>query len=369
MTLPLGAVQLAVVSFIVGPMAVVAVALRLWSRYLQRRNLAANDYMALVALVLAESALSVFLAGRFVEYLAPSNWRDNILNSHFTQSSWLCSWLRNSSRRACSNGASKVRFAHEGGLMGISQSSTLHSRLIVFHHLFSFSCLPNYCGPWQTRVSRHQYCISTWTSFLIRPFAACAMVPYSSLLRISPWYWSKPLRFANLCNTTGINQLKGIAPVKALLTSLQELSISLSTLSLWYYRCLWFSTCNWFYPKKLPSLQCSALGLCKCPSSHFLCLLLLMYVFLSSRNRLLTTFMLARICVVSLLRVIWLWNWNLADLTYTVTPGAIYSVLEPTPGVVNACLPTIKPAITELFGAYVLIPCKAFPISILETLD
>ncbi|KAJ6024063.1 hypothetical protein N7540_004860 [Penicillium herquei] len=56
-------------------------------------------------------------------------------------------------------------------------------------------------------------------------------------------------------------------------------------------------------------------------------------------------------CVISLLRVVWLWTWNLADLTYTVTPGAIYSVLEPTLGVVNACLPTIKPAINRIFGA------------------
>ncbi|KAI9034893.1 uncharacterized protein KD926_005157 [Aspergillus affinis] len=65
MALPLGAVQLAVISFIVGPMAIIAVALRLWSRYLQRRTLAATDYLALVALVLAESALSVFLAAGF----------------------------------------------------------------------------------------------------------------------------------------------------------------------------------------------------------------------------------------------------------------------------------------------------------------
>lgn len=35
---------------------------------------------------------------------------------------------------------------------------------------------------------------------------------------------------------------------------------------------------------------------------------------------------------MSLLRVIWLWTWDLADMTYTVTPGAIYSVLEPTLG-------------------------------------
>jgi hypothetical protein len=71
MTVPLGAVRLAVLSFIVGPMAIVAVALRLWSRHLQRRNLAANDYLALVALVLAESALSVFLAGRFIDIEIP----------------------------------------------------------------------------------------------------------------------------------------------------------------------------------------------------------------------------------------------------------------------------------------------------------
>lgn len=53
---------------------------------------------------------------------------------------------------------------------------------------------------------------------------------------------------------------------------------------------------------------------------------------------------------MSLMRVLWLLNWDLTDMTYTVTPGAIYSVLEPTPGVVNACLPTIKPAINRLLG-------------------
>ncbi|KAJ5622002.1 hypothetical protein N7528_005234 [Penicillium herquei] len=65
MTLPLGAIQVAVVSFIVGPMAIVAVALRLWSRYLQRRKLAIHDYLVLIALLIAESAVSVFLAAGF----------------------------------------------------------------------------------------------------------------------------------------------------------------------------------------------------------------------------------------------------------------------------------------------------------------
>lgn len=63
MTLPLGAIQLAVVSLIVGPMSIVAVALRLWSRYLQNTRLAIHDYLAIAALFLAEACVSVFLAG------------------------------------------------------------------------------------------------------------------------------------------------------------------------------------------------------------------------------------------------------------------------------------------------------------------
>ena len=83
---------------------------------------------------------------------------------------------------------------------------------------------------------------------------------------------------------------------------------------------------------------------------------------------------LTRICVISLLRVVWLWTWNLADMTYTVTPGAIYSVLEPNLGVINACLPTIKPAINELFGSYVPLLCyltvwQGFLMSILKALS
>ncbi|CAI6019504.1 unnamed protein product [Clonostachys chloroleuca] len=56
------------------------------------------------------------------------------------------------------------------------------------------------------------------------------------------------------------------------------------------------------------------------------------------------------ICVLSLLRVIWIWNWDLTDLTYTVVPIAIWSALEPALGVVNACLPTMMPALTYMFG-------------------
>lgn len=64
MTLPLGAIQLAVVSLIVAPLSIVAVALRLWSRYLQNTRLAIHDYLAIAALLLAEACVSIFLAGK-----------------------------------------------------------------------------------------------------------------------------------------------------------------------------------------------------------------------------------------------------------------------------------------------------------------
>lgn len=43
-------------------------------------------------------------------------------------------------------------------------------------------------------------------------------------------------------------------------------------------------------------------------------------------------------------------TWDQSDLTYSGTIGTILTVLEPTLGVVNACLPTIMPAVKELFG-------------------
>ncbi|KAK0634285.1 hypothetical protein B0T17DRAFT_1739 [Bombardia bombarda] len=58
----------------------------------------------------------------------------------------------------------------------------------------------------------------------------------------------------------------------------------------------------------------------------------------------------AVICLLSLLRVIWLVSWDLNDQTYSGVPGVIYSTLEPVLGVVNACLPTIRPALNRLFG-------------------
>ncbi|KAI1352215.1 hypothetical protein F5Y01DRAFT_304100 [Xylaria sp. FL0043] len=58
----------------------------------------------------------------------------------------------------------------------------------------------------------------------------------------------------------------------------------------------------------------------------------------------------AVIIIISLLRVLSLVSWNLDDVTYVFTRIAIYSIVEPTAGVVNACLPVIKPALQTIAG-------------------
>ncbi|KAI0845129.1 hypothetical protein F5Y00DRAFT_247109 [Daldinia vernicosa] len=58
----------------------------------------------------------------------------------------------------------------------------------------------------------------------------------------------------------------------------------------------------------------------------------------------------AIICILSLLRILSVLAWDLTDITYSNVRLNIYSELEPTLGVVNACLPTIKPALNFIFG-------------------
>ncbi|KAI0424683.1 hypothetical protein F5Y09DRAFT_335560 [Xylaria sp. FL1042] len=58
----------------------------------------------------------------------------------------------------------------------------------------------------------------------------------------------------------------------------------------------------------------------------------------------------AVICIISLFRIIALSNWDLDDVTFGSAEISIYSSVEPTLGVVNACLPTIKPALYKLWG-------------------
>lgn len=57
------------------------------------------------------------------------------------------------------------------------------------------------------------------------------------------------------------------------------------------------------------------------------------------------------ICVLSLLRVIYLHNWDLNDVTYSSTTISIFSILEPTLGVINASLPVMKPAFNMILNS------------------
>ena len=73
---------------------------------------------------------------------------------------------------------------------------------------------------------------------------------------------------------------------------------------------------------------------------------------ISPRGRLTLSLMIHatyRICIISLQRVIWFKNWNLADLSYTSVGGIYWSILEPSLGIVNACLPTMQPVLRLLF--------------------
>jgi membrane protein implicated in regulation of membrane protease activity len=63
MALPLGAVQIAVVSFIAYTLATVALGLRFWSRALLKLPLRSADYMIILAMVNTSGAVAVFLAG------------------------------------------------------------------------------------------------------------------------------------------------------------------------------------------------------------------------------------------------------------------------------------------------------------------
>ncbi|KAI1178498.1 hypothetical protein F4777DRAFT_576032 [Nemania sp. FL0916] len=56
----------------------------------------------------------------------------------------------------------------------------------------------------------------------------------------------------------------------------------------------------------------------------------------------------ALVCLISLLRVLSIMRLRESDRTYTGISFSIYSVLEPTLGVVNACLPTTRPALNRL---------------------
>ena len=68
---------------------------------------------------------------------------------------------------------------------------------------------------------------------------------------------------------------------------------------------------------------------------------------------------LYRICIITIMRVVVIYNLDLADFTYSAASLSIWSILEPTLGIINACLPLIRPACQEVFKSNVFAWSKA----------
>ncbi|KAF2260595.1 hypothetical protein CC78DRAFT_472559, partial [Lojkania enalia] len=58
----------------------------------------------------------------------------------------------------------------------------------------------------------------------------------------------------------------------------------------------------------------------------------------------------ALICIISIARVVAIKKLNFADVTYDIVLDNTTTALEPTLGVINACLPLLKPVVSKLSG-------------------
>lgn len=68
MALPLGAIQLAVVSFVTLTLAIVATILRIWSKYLQNHSLAIHDYLAVAGMFFTAATVAVYVTGELLQH-------------------------------------------------------------------------------------------------------------------------------------------------------------------------------------------------------------------------------------------------------------------------------------------------------------
>lgn len=55
-----------------------------------------------------------------------------------------------------------------------------------------------------------------------------------------------------------------------------------------------------------------------------------------------------RICIISILRIKYLKDLNPHNITYSVAPEGLFTLLEPTLGIISACLSVIRPVISKL---------------------
>jgi hypothetical protein len=70
------------------------------------------------------------------------------------------------------------------------------------------------------------------------------------------------------------------------------------------------------------------------------------------------------ICIVSLLRVVYISRMDLHDFAYTYADLGMWSIVEPQLGVINACLPVMRPIIHQAMKSKAyqrLVPSSAGP--------
>ncbi|KAK5634996.1 hypothetical protein RRF57_010708 [Xylaria bambusicola] len=260
-------VQVTVAAFIGTPLALIALGLRLWSRRVQRVSLAFNDYMAIVAMVLASATVSLYVfigaTGKHAVELIMTNPDILILYAKFALSGEI--------------------------LWAAANTSVKFSILSLYTIIFPGKTFHRVC------YAAMAVSIAFFTSVFLEAFLLCQPVQFN---------WDKTIPNGKCQNQTLAYLVSGIINVV-----IDAFIVALPLPKLYHLQIP--------LPKRIAIGAMFGLG--------------------------------ALICILSLLRILSIPAWDLTDPTYTGTGITVYSILEPTLGVVNACLPTMRPALGVIF--------------------
>ncbi|KAI1366368.1 hypothetical protein F5Y08DRAFT_136854 [Xylaria arbuscula] len=270
MGLPIQGAQVVIVAFLSTPLALLALGLRLWSRRLQGMALAFNDYIVIVATLIATATVSICLADVFIGAIGVHSAELVATKPHVL--------------------SLYIIFTIPGEILWAAANTCVK---------FSILSLYTIIFPGRTfhRICYAMMGISTayFISVLFEAFILCKPVQYN---------WDKTIP-GGQCHNQNLAYL--IAGITNLVIDAFIVALPLPKL----------------YGLQIP---------------------------LAKRVAIAAMFGLsALICVLSLLRILSVEAWDLTDPTYTGTGITAYSILEPTLGVVNACLPTLRPALGMLF--------------------
>ncbi|KAF2970765.1 hypothetical protein GQX73_g2805 [Xylaria multiplex] len=276
-----------IVAFITTPLAIVALGLRLWSRRLQKVALGFNDYMAIQAMIFAAATVSVVLAGKiFLSRAFPIPLTNRALDVFIGATGAHMAEIQ-----ATEPGVFTLfitLFIPAQILWAVANTSVKLSILSLYTILFPGQLFRRIC--YATMAISVAYFISVF----LGAFLLCQPVQYN---------WNKTIPNGKCYN-------QGIA---YLLSGIANLLIDAFIVVLPMRK---------LYRLQVPFTKRIVIG---------------------------AMFGLgALICIFSLLRIISVLSWDLTDSTYTGSGVAAYSILEPTLGVVNACLPLTRPALKKL---------------------